>query len=222
MNVVFIDIETRGTLNLRTSGTYRYANHKDTEVSIVGFAIGDGSVQHWFGPVRRQSPADPVPPKIVAAARDHLFVAHNALFDRALYQAKLVQRHDWPEIPLCRWRCTMAMALANALPGSLEGTVAALGLPIQKDREGQRLMLAMARPRRRRKGEDPNALNWIDDDASFARFVPYLERDVELVRALFNRLPPLSPEESALWQLDAVINARGFAIDVEQQRTHVN
>jgi hypothetical protein len=215
MSVVFIDIESRGTLNLRTSGVYRYANHKDTEVSLVGFAIDEGPIQHWFGPVRRQCSADPIPSEIVTAARDHDFIAHNALFDRTMYEAHLVRHYGWPRIPLSRWRCTMATALANALPGSLEGAAAALGLSIQKDREGQRLMLAMTRPRRRRKGEDPNALNWIDDETSFARFVPYLERDVELLRALFNRLPPLSEEEQKLWEFDATINVRGFAIDVE-------
>src|SRR5262249_13842018 len=82
-----------------------------------------------------------------------------------------------------RWRCTMAAALASARPGSLESAAAALGLPIRKDREGQRLMLAMARPRKPRKGESSDIPfpQWIDDDASFARLVSYNERDVELV-----------------------------------------
>ena len=220
-SVVFLDAETRGTVDLRLSGTYRYADHEHTEASLVGFAINDGPVRHWFGPVRRQSPADPVPPEIVAAALDPdcIFVAHNAQFDRAIYEARL-RRRNWPQIPLARWRCTMAAALASALPGSLEGAAAALGLPNRKDREGQRFMLAMTRPRKSRKGENSNIPfpQWIDDDASFARLASYNACDVELVRALFNRLRPLSDDEQALWALDAEINQRGFCVDIELAR----
>jgi DNA polymerase len=217
--VVFLDIETRGTIDLRASGVHKYANHTNTEVSLVGFAIGDDPVQHWFGPVRRQRPADPVPPEIVAAALNPgcLFVAHNAQFDYVLYEARLVRHHGWPEVPPTRWRCTMAMAQASALPGSLEGGAAALGLPIRKDREGQRLMLAMARPQKPRKSKSSNIpfSQYIDDDASFARLASYNTIDEELLRAMFSRLRPLSVDEQALWQLDLVINARGFHVDVE-------
>jgi DNA polymerase len=217
--VVFLDVESRGIIDLRTSGIHKYANHKDTEISVVGFAIGDDPVRHWFGPVRRQRAADPVPPKIVAAALDpdYLFTTHNVQFDRTLYEAQLVQRHGWPQVPLSRWRCTMAMAQASALPGSLDGAAAALGLPIRKDREGQRLMLAMARPRKPRKGENSNIPfpQYLDDDTSFARLASYNACDEELLRALFKRLRPLPPEEQALWELDFTINARGFHVDVE-------
>jgi DNA polymerase len=215
--VVYLDIESRGAIDLRTSGAHKYAKHQDTEVVLVGFAINDAPVRHWFGP-RRQSPADPLPPEIVALAPDPdcVFAAHNVQFDRTIYEAQLVRRHGWPQIPPSRWRCTMARALASTLPGSAEGAATALGLPIKKDREGQRLMLAMARPRKPRKeGEDIPFPQWIDDDASLARLASYNACDVELVRALFNRLPPLSDDEQQLWELDAEINARGFYVDIE-------
>ena len=39
------------------------------------------------------------------------------------------------------------------------------------------------------------------------------DMDVEIERALYHRLPPLSASEQALWTLDARINQRGFHID---------
>jgi DNA polymerase len=109
----------------------------------------------------------------------------------------------------------MAMALASALPGSLEGAAAALGLPVQKDREGHRLMMQMAKPRRPRKGEDPELTYWHDDPERRQRLAEYCKRDVEVEREIYRRPPPLSDAEQALWVLDAEINGRGFHVDVE-------
>jgi hypothetical protein len=75
-------------------------------------------------------------------------------------------------------------------------------------------MRRMAQPRRPHKGEDPSKVYWHDDVMLRAQLVEYNKRDVEIERALYRRLPPLSEEEQKLWVLDALINARGFAIDV--------
>ena len=107
----------------------------------------------------------------------------------------------------------MATALANALPGALDAVAAALGLSHRKDAEGHRLMMQMAKPRRARRGEDPNAIHWHDDLDRRLRLQLYCRSDVEIECELHERLPPLSPDEQKLWELDATINARGFFVD---------
>ena len=103
----------------------------------------------------------------------------------------------------------MAMALALALPGKLELVAKALELIHQKDRAGQRLMLMMAKPRRPHKDETPG-LYWFDDDARLKRLYEDCKQDIQVERELYLQLQPLIPQELKLWQLDFVINTRGF------------
>ena len=208
MPILFRDFETRSTLNLADVGAWRYAADPSTEMLCVAFAVDEGEVQIW-------TPGQPIPEEFITAARDPdwLIVAHNDAFETAIETRLLHPRYGWPLVPIERHRCTMAAALANALPGRLEGAAAALKLPIQKDADGHRLMMQMAKPRRPRKGEDPDIVYWHDDMERRLRLQEYCRRDVEVERELFKRLPPLSPDELALWQLDATVNMRGFHVD---------
>jgi DNA polymerase len=180
-----------------------------TEVLCVGYAIDDGSVALWV-------PGQSIPEAFIAAARDPdwLIVAHNDAFERAIEECLLAPRYNWPIVPIERHRCTMATALAAALPGKLDAAAAALGLETRKEVAGHRVMLAMAKPRRARKGEDPTGIHWRDDPERRQRLADYCRRDVELERDLYKRLPPLSDAEQQLWTLDAVLNRRGFHVDV--------
>jgi DNA polymerase len=92
--------------------------------------------------------------------------------------------------------------------------VQALELTYQKDREGYLLMRRMTRPRRARKNEDRNQVHWVDSPEQRERLHRYCMHDVQVERALFYRLPPLSPAEQQLWALDAVVNERGFCVDL--------
>jgi DNA polymerase len=191
-------------------GAWRYAADPTTQVLCVGFAVDVEPTRIWI-------PGQPIPLEFAQAASDPSWhvVAHNDLFERAIEERILAPQVNWPLVPIERHICTMGLALANALPGALEKAAAALQLPYQKDAAGKRLMLQLSRPRRARKGEDPNVLHWIDDPDLLERLYRYCEKDVEAERALFHHLPPLSPEEQQLWILDAQINRRGFAVDVE-------
>jgi DNA polymerase len=73
----------------------------------------------------------------------------------------------------------------------------------------------MSRPRKPRKGENPAGIYWHDDPEWRAKLHTYCQRDTELERELYRRLPPLSDSEQHLWQLDALINKRGFYVDLE-------
>jgi hypothetical protein len=206
---LFWDIETRSTLSLEVAGAWRYASDPTTEVLCVAYAVDDSEPQLWI-------PPDPIPQIFFGAAGDPSWtvIAHNFMFERALATRILEPRYSWPRIPLAQQCCTMTMALASALPGELEAAAVAAGLPYQKDREGHRAMRSMSCPRRPRKGEDRNKIYWNDTPELREKLYARCKHDVEGERALFCRLPPLPPREHERWQLDAIVNHRGFFVDL--------
>jgi DNA polymerase len=213
--ILFRDVETKSTLSLADAGAYKYAAHPTTEILCCAYAVNNEPIKLWV-------PDDPVPPDFITAAQDPdwLVVAHNDQFESAIEERLLHPRYDWPLIPTERHRCTMAMALANARPASLEGAAEALGLPVHKDSEGHRLMLQMSQPRRPRKGENPDLIYWHDDLDRRLRLQEYCKRDVELERLIYHSLPPLTADEQKIWIHDAIINRRGFYVDQDGHLQH--
>jgi DNA polymerase len=211
MPTLFWDIETRSPVPLEDAGAWRYAADPSTDVLCVGYAVDNSAVKIW-------TPGQAIPQKFIAAVSDPnwIVVAHNFTFERAIATHILQPRYGWPAIPLAQQRCSMSLALANALPAALDNAARALKLDYQKDTEGYLLMRRMSRPRRPRKDEDPaGGLYWVDGPELRERVHSYCKRDVETERALFRRLPPLSDFEQRLWRLDAIINARGFYTDID-------
>jgi DNA polymerase len=207
-HVLHRDFESRALVKLEDVGTWRYAADPRTEILCCAYAVDDEPVKLW-------TPDDPVPPEFIEAAQnpEWLVCAHNAQFEIALEHFILTRRHGFPKFRLSQQRCTMAMALAYSLPPKLELVAEALELVHRKDRAGQRLMLQLAKPRRPRKDEDPQALLWFDDEERRQRLYKYAKQDVEVERELCQVLRALSPEELVVWQFDLRVNARGFYVD---------
>jgi DNA polymerase len=198
-----IDFETRSTVDLKKTGVYVYAEHPETDLWCACYCFDDGPIQTW-------RPGDDTPADIVEHVLDgDPIYAHNAAFERIIWQSILTPRYGWPSPPLKSWRCTMVMAYALALPGSLADAAPSVGLVERKDDAGHRLMMQMARPRRK----DP--LAWWNTPEKIDRLIKYCETDVEVERALTKRLKPLSESELALWHLDQTINDRGVFVDVK-------
>ncbi len=202
MPVLFRDYETRSRRWLGKAkgavNAWRYAADDSTEVLCCSYAVDSGDVGLW-------SPDQAIPEAFVTAAADPswLVVAHNDEFDSAIETYLLAPKYGWPIVPPDRHRCTMALARANALPGSLEGAGAALGLAFQKDKAGAITMRKIARYQ-----IEPTP-------AQLAQLGEYCKQDTRVARELFNTLPPLTDDEQAVWREDRVINARGFPIDRE-------
>jgi len=208
MPILYRDYETRSTLELGDVGAHVYAAHGSTDVWCCAYAVDDGDVQLW-------TPGMPAPQEFIEAARnpDWLVSAFNDTFERLIEQHIMAPRYSWPLVPIERHRCTQAAAMALALPMSLAGVASALGLEHQKDEAGRRLMLQMSRPRRPRRGEDPNGIHWVDDPKKLERLYTYCKRDVEVERAAHRRVGFLPAPEQRVWQLDATINDRGIYLD---------
>jgi DNA polymerase len=201
-----IDFETRSRCDLRKTGSWVYATDPSTEILCLGFSNEDGTVKGvWDG-------LDPgakikLKPLFDAIADGQLIVAHNALFERSIWQNIAVPRLGFPAIKESQWRCTLAACSRLGLPRSLEEAGKALGLPIQKDLEGRRLMLKLCKPDG--SGAFPGT------PAEFERLRQYCLRDVETEVEVHDVIADLTPSELKVWQLDQLINLRGLPVDRE-------
>ena len=87
----------------------------------------------------------------------------------------------------------------------------------QKDKDGMRLIRKFSIPRKAKKGEAPGLLYWThpeDAPDDFAAFVAYCAQDVEVERAIRNKLVPLSDYEQRVWALTLRMNDRGVHLDM--------
>ena len=205
--IIHGDFETRSEVDLKEVGLDVYARHPSTDVWCFGWAVDDEDPQIW-------TPGEPFPAAIrwpmVQFPRTVRIIAHNAPFELAIWNHICVPRYGWPPLRPEQTRCTMAMAYAMALPGSLENASAALGLTQQKDMAGHRLMMQMSRPR---AIEPDGTVVWWDDFDKQMQLAEYCKQDVRTEQALCKRLLQLSESEQKIWELDYKINQRGIYID---------
>lgn len=207
MAILSIDFETRSPVDLKRSGPYRYFEHPLTEILCCAFAQDDGPVHGW-------TPGQPCPDLIRQAVAEGWEISGwNVNFERQAINSKLARLHGWPLPHLDQYRDTAAQAAAQTLPRRLEDAADVLRLPVRKDHDGAKLMLQMAKPRKRRKGEPEQAIYWHEGDP--VRLLEYCKQDVVVERAIRHRLRPLSTEEMILWRFDQKINDRGITIDLD-------
>ena len=210
----FIDLESRSTIDLTKTGVYVYAEHPSTEITLVCWAVDDDPVSTWR-PL--EEPEIPFELYILLHDRAVTLVAHNAGFERTMLSGEPGRRIGCPPglDDLARWDCTAARAARVGLPRTLEGAGMALQLPVQKDKEGHRLMLQMCKPRRTADG----SLAWWEDADRMDRLATYCVRDVETEREIDRRIPPLSAFERTAWEMVERLNDRGLGVDTDALRT---
>lgn len=220
MHYLILDYETRSEADLTEVGAYKYAKHPSTEILCVAWKVayrcpltGAFDIE---GPTRSWSPHTPGDPttflKYMCAPKVKL-IAHNALFEQVITRFVLTKYFPHPELKklsIDKWICTASLAAALALPRKLEKACQALGLPVQKDMDGHKLMLKMSKPRKASKN---NKSKWVFSDEKLKRLMQYCRTDVDAEGLLFEILPPLSDQERKIWLLDQKINLQGFKVD---------
>lgn len=209
MKTISLDFETRSTVDLRRSGAYPYAADTTTEVLCMAYAVDNMEPMLWV-------PGDPVPGDIIDAASDPdvSFRAWNANFERLIWANIMAQLHGFPHLADERWVCTMAEAAAMALPRGLGKCAKVLKCDHQKDDGGHRLMLQMSKPRRPRKGEDPDGVYYFEDAPRLNRLYSYCLDDVRTERDVARKLRRLGDHERSIYLLDQSINDRGVHLDL--------
>ena len=202
VRLLFLDTETRSTVDI-ADGTDLYT--RAAECLIVTYALEDGPAKIW------EPWCDPIVPQDLAdlvADSQVTFVAHNSAFDRLI-----LLRCLGLDVPVERWMCTMAMASAHGLPGSLEklGEICGLTKDQAKLTDDKSLIDTFCVPQRAvnrfvEPTEMPN---------EWERFCKYAIRDTEALRTLFERMPAVNFTGANLgsWRLDQLVNERGFGFD---------
>jgi hypothetical protein len=202
--IVFCDFETRniGGCDLTNVGVWRYAADLATEIICFGYRVG-GVDHSWAPPSHSRDPLEDL-----AANPDVAFVCFGG-FEQVIWLKIMVERHAFAPISTKRWVDLRATCCSLALPRSLDKALTALGLPVKKDKEGQRLVRSLSRPNRT-TGAYPELT-----PAIVERVSEYNRIDIVALEAMRGLgLGRLSAAEQAVWELDQRINARGIAIDV--------
>ena len=190
-----LDFESRSKADLKKIGAAVYAEHPSTEIMCAAIKI-DGMltgiwIPDYFKEIVRawiedstQSGYDLSDEMRLLESWELLkFIedadaieAHNAFFERVIWENICVKRLGWSKIPVKKWRCSAAKAAAHGLPRALEGAGEALNLPIKKDKEGHRIMLKLCKPRKPTK-HDPS--EWHEKPEDLLKLFRYCIRDVE-------------------------------------------
>jgi len=252
VDVCHIDFETRSAADLSAVGADQYAVHPSTDIMCMGIAFNEEPVE-VVGFAVAINRAESVLKRRTLMARlfahvqsGGLVVAHNSPFELLLWEAVGVEKYSWPPLSYLQTDCTMARAYAMSLPPSLDGARAAVGLRVEKDHKGNRLMRKMCQPKSTltcefcvagyviAEGTDyvsvgcpacdgtGRKIEWHEEAEDVAALFSYCATDVEVERALDKRLLPLSKYEKRVWQLDYRINRRGVRVDVGSAKKAVN
>lgn len=226
--MITMDFETRSTCDLKKAGAYKYSQDINTEVLCLAYKIDDGPTKLWHPAFENYDILEAPRPKdlIDLIELGEIVEAHNAGFEYAIWHNTLMRDYPFfPEIPENNFRCSAAMASHFTLPRTLEGAAKALRLPIEKDMEGNKLMLKMCKPRKPTKTErkmykelglDVNEeIFYHESKEDLLRIFKYCEGDVETEYAVSQALKPLAGNELEYWLMDQRLNRRGIYCDKE-------
>jgi DNA polymerase len=243
------DFETRSKCELKKAGAYKYSLDPSTQPTCFAFKIHGEPTMYFLDFAAINRPWSDQPESLRRLwtrliETGFLFTAHNAFFERCIYENILVRRYGWPKIDSRQFRCTAAKAAACALPRALDNAGSAMKLVIQKDRRGYQAMMATCKPTRHWKayndaqaktfaakfnpklritektkkilslGEPPVFLEPEMSPEVFKVLYTYCKIDVRAEEALDDALPDLIPSEQEIWHLNQTLNWRGLRIDI--------
>ncbi len=196
--MLYIDLETRSSIDLKKLGVYKYTEDFDFRILMAAWAHDDDPVAVAVGHEEILS----IPG---LGDRAVVHVAHNAQFERVALGVLRPELRD-PSL----WEDTQALAAEHGYPVSLEAVSAALGTT-PKDSAGSRLIKLFCLPNRDGSWNDATThpMEWLD-------FLSYCAQDVDTLREVHRLLPTWpTPTERLVWNADQRINDRGMAIDLD-------
>ena len=209
MPVVSIDIETYSSVDLKTSGVYKYIESPDFTILMLAYAVDNGEVQ-IVDFASGECLTDELSnffeyPELCT------FTAHNASFERLC-----INRFYMLDIPASSWSCNMVKCAMLGLPMALEQVAKVLRLPEQKDTEGKALIRYFCLPCKPTKANGLRTRNLPEHaPEKWQKFLSYCKQDVETERAIRNKIAffEIPDTEIALYNLDQKINDTGVLLD---------
>lgn len=139
--MIYIDFETYSEADITACGAYKYSVHPSTEILCMAFAIDDQPVELWT-----PDNGCNLSQLFSLINSGSLVEAHNAFFERCIWQNVAVRLYGFPQVQHKQWRCSAARVAAVALPRSLEDAAKIFECKNQKDMEGHRVMMKLSRP----------------------------------------------------------------------------
>jgi DNA polymerase len=210
--MVSLDFETFSKVNIKKAGSWRYALDPSTEVLLLSWTVDEGRTVH------RWKEGDPPPLELFTyIARGFMLRAWNSEFERAIWDHVCVPTLGWDPVPFEQWCDSAALARIHALPGALDKCGKALGLEVEKDKNGTRLINKFSKPRKPTK-KDPSTRNRLADHPEDAeKFMSYCDDDVRLECAIFDALPHkrFRVGEDRVWRQTCRMNEQGIHLDVD-------
>jgi DNA polymerase len=206
-NIGWIDFETKGSLPIATVGTDRYA--RNARSLMIGWSIGTDPVivttaQHFELPLRWADLPHELRKFFDRVARgDAIFCAHNAGFDRAIWN---YATEDFPVLEPWMIIDTRVQAAASGLPAALDAACRYSGAEILKDTRGKDLIRLFCLPDSTAT-PDSHPDEWQD-------FLRYAGVDIGAMRELFRRTRQLPIAEWREYWAAEAINDYGVTIDL--------
>ncbi|WP_341352820.1 DNA polymerase [Psychrobacter pygoscelis] len=211
MATLYLDLETFSETPIK-HGTYKYA--ANAEILLFAYAFDDASAKvidltdvdpndEW-GFAEKLTQID-----LLLSCADQL-VAHNSMFDRNVLEA------NGFNTPHYKWRDTMIKAYCHSLPGGLATLCDVLNIKAEhtKAADGRKLIHLFCKPLGKNRNLERATRETHPDE--WAKFVEYARLDVEAMRAIDKAMPEWNmATEQRHWQLDQIINDRGFTVDTE-------
>jgi DNA polymerase len=209
MNKLFIDVETYSSVDIMSSGAYKYIESPDFEILIIGYAINDGPVQ-----IVDLLQGDVIPEEFEELLLDesYLKIAHNAVFERLCF------KRIGYEVPAAQWYCTAVKSSYCGLPISLDSVSKVLDLKDKKLSTGKMLIKYFSCPCKPTKVNGMRTRNYPRHAPDkWALYKEYNKYDVLAEREIYNILEKYTiPEtERDLYVLDQTINDTGILVDKE-------
>ena len=203
-----IDIETYSDVDLISFGVYKYSISPHFEILLIAYSVDDEETV-CIDVANGEEP----PKEFMEMLFDDTVTktAFNANFERTCF-SNYYQHSFRPEA----WRCTAVQAAMLALPLSLEGVGAVLGLDKQKMTEGKELIKYFCSPCKATKSNGGRTRNLPKDaPEKWRQFKTYCIRDVDVEKQIRQRLAkfPIPRREQEIYCLDQRINDRGIMVD---------
>jgi DNA polymerase len=200
--MLFVDLETRSRIDLKTAGARRYASDLSTQITTA--------VWYYQGALKIACPVHP-PLGTHSIGQLYLdimdcnwFVAHHAAFDASVLQGP--NQNPFLSIPVSKVSCTMARAQSLSLPGGLDQLCATLNIQGKSPR-GRALVNATCKPKK-----DGSFDENID---TFRELLAYNVQDVRCLMNVHQLLPELGPEERRIFERSWRKNDIGLPIDLQ-------
>lgn len=212
---VSIDIETYSDVDLKKAGLYRYAQSPAFSILLIAWVKDDRKTIRCLDLTDpNQDDRDELLGELYN--EDNLLHAYNAAFEHYCINTWL-SRQGLRELPLSRWRCTMAHGLYCGYTAGLGATGEAMGLPQDKRKLGigAALIRKFCVPQRDGRRVMPS-----DEPEKWELFKTYCRQDVETEREIGRRLArwPMPEREQQLWELTCEANITGVGVDMEMVR----